>query len=84
MNKAVSSMNSGNSVNSRSMRMARIAARFDDFQIKRGGLQATARRQLTDKLPEQKLSVMDRNLDPVSIEHFVQSLATKVARAARL
>ena len=32
-------------------------------------------------LPEQTLSVMDRNLNPISIERFAQSLATKVAKA---
>ena len=33
-------------------------------------------------LPEQTLSVMDRDLNPISIERFAESLATKVARAA--
>ena len=33
-------------------------------------------------LPEQKFAVMDRNLNPRSIERFAQSIATKVAEAA--
>ena len=35
-------------------------------------------------LPEQKFAVMDRNLNPRSIERFAQSIATKVAEAAAL
>lgn len=35
-------------------------------------------------LPEQKFAVMDRNLNPRSIERFAQSVATKVAEAAAL
>src|SRR5690242_13800749 len=34
------------------------------------------------QLPEQKFAVMDRNLNPGSIEQFAQSIATKVAKAA--
>src|SRR5690242_6639624 len=34
------------------------------------------------ELPEQKFGVMDRHLDPGSIEQFAQSIATKVASAA--
>lgn len=32
-------------------------------------------------LPEQKFAVMDRNLNPRSIERFAQSIASKVAQA---
>ena len=32
-------------------------------------------------LPEQKFAVMDRNLNPRSIERFAQSIANKVAQA---
>lgn len=35
-------------------------------------------------LPEQKFAVMDRDLNPASIERFAQSLATEVAKAAKL
>jgi hypothetical protein len=33
-------------------------------------------------LPEQKFAVMDRNLNPRSMERFAQSIASKVAQAA--
>lgn len=35
------------------------------------------------KLPEQRFGVMDRNLNPGSIERFAQSLATLLAEASK-
>jgi hypothetical protein len=35
------------------------------------------------KLPEQRFGVMDRNLNPGSIQRFAQSLATLLAEAAK-
>jgi hypothetical protein len=34
-------------------------------------------------LPEQKFAVMDRDLNPASIQRFAQSLATEVAKAEK-
>jgi hypothetical protein len=34
-------------------------------------------------LPEQKFAVMDRDLNPASIQRFAQSLAAEVAKAAK-
>lgn len=35
------------------------------------------------KLPEQKFSVSDRNLNPLSIKHFADALAEQVAKFAK-